>query len=298
MGTWGTALFSNDEALDAKDTYEDMLTYGSTPEEAERGTIEELEMNSPLTDHNAWLGLAYAEWRCGRALSEMVKNTAIEFIDNGGDLDLWESAKDRAKRENVLAKLREQLTSPLPKPKRLSRPRTMKSPWKIGDVVAVKMPVDNHDPLDRCPYLAGKYIMLQVVDIGHCKTSKHATDNDVDDVPRFIVHHWWGDDINQAQAALRNPYVAYVSRLFSDSKVPRPVSLVDLYLTYGQRAEYAKYPVIAHIDMAPFGDLAYDDRYLGEYHTSIFPMPHYLQRWISQSVPRPLTGVKSVEWLL
>ena len=45
MGAWGPAIFSSDTACDVRGTYEDMLCYGHTPEEAEAQTMKEMEMD-------------------------------------------------------------------------------------------------------------------------------------------------------------------------------------------------------------------------------------------------------------
>ena len=59
MGAWGPAIFSSDTACDVRGTYEDMLCYGHTPEEAEAQTMKEMEMDRlhPEDDPDAWLAL-------------------------------------------------------------------------------------------------------------------------------------------------------------------------------------------------------------------------------------------------
>ena len=76
MGAWGPAIFSSDTACDVRGTYEDMLCYGHTPEEAEAQTMKEMEMDRlhPEDDPDAWLALAATEWRCGRKLSDDVRH--------------------------------------------------------------------------------------------------------------------------------------------------------------------------------------------------------------------------------
>ena len=83
MGAWGPAIFSSDTACDVRGTYEDMLCYGHTPEEAEAQTMKEMEMDRlhPEDDPDAWLALAATEWRCGRKLSDDGRAIAMALID-------------------------------------------------------------------------------------------------------------------------------------------------------------------------------------------------------------------------
>lgn len=172
MGAWGTANFSDDTACDVRDTYEDLLLYGRTPEEAERQTIAELEMEVGDAEPTAWLALAATEWRCGRALSELVRSKAIEIIDGGADLERWESNKQKANRQKALDKLRAQLESPLPRPKKLKPLPTIHCPWQIGDVLAVRMPSK-----EKYPTTSDLYALLHVADINKIKYSKYAPDD-------------------------------------------------------------------------------------------------------------------------
>ena len=142
MSAWGPAIFSSDTACDVRGTYEDMLCYGHTPEEAEAQTMKEMEMDRlhPEDDPDAWLALAATEWRCGRKLSDDVRAIAMALIDQPIPTDLWKTEKLRLSRRKALDKLRDQLNSPLPKPKRLRPLPTLHSPWQVGDVIAVKLP--------------------------------------------------------------------------------------------------------------------------------------------------------------
>ena len=162
MGAWGPAIFSSDTACDVRGTYEDMLCYGHTPEEAEAQTMKEMEMDRlhPEDDPDAWLALAATEWRCGRKLSDDVRAIAMALIDQPIPTDLWKTEKLRLSRRKALDKLRDQLNAPLPKPKRLRPLPTIHSPWQVGDVIAVKLPEE-----EDCPALSGKTLYYS-----DCKT--------------------------------------------------------------------------------------------------------------------------------
>src|ERR1044071_4951326 len=110
MGTWGTALYSDDLAADLRDEFRDLIGDGLSSTEAVRKL--RTDFSSSLRDADEasvfWLALADTGWRIGR-LDEQVRQKALSIIDSGQDLRRWENSEDRTKREQVLAKLRAQL---------------------------------------------------------------------------------------------------------------------------------------------------------------------------------------------
>ena len=107
-----------------------------------------------------WFALADTQWKYGR-LSETVKSKALEYIDNGINLQLWTEADEKlySKRENVLADLKKKLESPQPPKKRIHKQRRYICPWKIGDVFAFQI---NNEELNQHP-LFHRWIVLQKV---------------------------------------------------------------------------------------------------------------------------------------
>ena len=118
MGTWGTALYSDDLAADLRGEFRDLIGEGLSSTDA----VDRLrtEYSSSLSDPDEapvfWLALADTGWRLGR-LDEQVLQNALRVITSGQDLARWETSRDRTKREQVLAKLQRQLQSPPPTPK-------------------------------------------------------------------------------------------------------------------------------------------------------------------------------------
>jgi hypothetical protein len=143
MGVWGAALFSNDVACDIRDHYRDLIADGVEDAEATRLTVEKFQ---------AWLGdaddgtscilaLAVTQSKIGR-LDAGICDQALAAIDRGGDLHVWaiDNPKMLARRKQVLAKVREQLTGPQPIRSRVKRPS--RSTWGLaaGDVLALDCP--------------------------------------------------------------------------------------------------------------------------------------------------------------
>lgn len=249
MGAWGPAIFSSDTACDVRGTYEDMLCYGHTPEEAEAQTMKEMEMDRlhPEDDPDAWLALAATEWRCGRKLSDDVRAIAMALIDQPIPTDLWKTEKLRLSRRKALDKLRDQLNSPLPKPKRLRPLPTIHSPWQVGDVIAVKLPEK-----EERPALSGKYALLLFTEISTSKVSRYAPETMTEDTPYFVTYYWWGDDLSQCKEVIdRQVFMAKDSSIFVSRNVEKPIQDVfkAFALAKSEMAQYKEHPVVAHIDL-------------------------------------------------
>lgn len=249
MGAWGPAIFSSDTACDVRGTYEDMLCYGHTPEEAEAQTMKEMEMDRlhPEDDPDAWLALAATEWRCGRKLSDDVRAIAMALIDQPIPTDLWKTQKLRLSRRKALDKLRDQLSSPLPKPKRLRPLPTIHSPWQVGDVIAVKLPEEE----DR-PALSGKYALILFTEIRTSKVSRYAPETMTEDMPYFVTYYWWGDDLSQCKEVIdRQVFMAKDSYVLISRDVKKPIQEVftAFALAKSEMAQYKEHPVVAHIDL-------------------------------------------------
>src|SRR5437868_15010504 len=122
MGTWGVAVFSDDLAADLRDDFRDLIGEGLSSTEA----VEKLLAShaSSVKDEDErpvfWIALALTQWKLGR-LEERTKEEALRAIDSGEGLRRWDVPKDRKKRAAVLEKVRTQLLSPPPPPKRVSR---------------------------------------------------------------------------------------------------------------------------------------------------------------------------------
>ncbi len=152
MGTWGVAIFSDDLAADLRGDFRDLIGDGLTSTEATDRLLAEYVSSLDDSDEMPvfWIALAVAQWKLGR-LEDRTKQMALQVIDNGMDLARWDNTKDRAKREVVLAKTREELLSVSPSAKRI--PRTIKesNEWQVGELIGYKL-------------LSGKWTLFRVID--------------------------------------------------------------------------------------------------------------------------------------
>ena len=131
MGSWSTALYSDDTASDVKALLKDLKQFGISGKEAYRIALEQFDPE----ETTFWLSLADCLWKEGR-LPKEVKDKALGIIASRSDLELWqENPSDQKKREKVLQKLESQLRSELPVPKKLRERFEDISPWNINELV-------------------------------------------------------------------------------------------------------------------------------------------------------------------
>ena len=141
MGAWGTPIFSDDTAADTRDAFTDIIAEGLSPAEAtDRLIAESADILADEEDANVfWLAFAAAQWKLGRLVNS-VRVQAIAIIDSGDDLRRWQD-NPKAEinlRKKHLAKLREQLLSPQPKPKKLKPVVKSSTDFQAGDVAAFR----------------------------------------------------------------------------------------------------------------------------------------------------------------
>ena len=142
MGTWGTAIFSDDIATDVRDVFTDMIGEGLSTTAATKCLLTEYEeeLDDPDDGNVVWLALAATQHKLGR-LTTKVKNKAIRIIDSGADIARWEACtkSEINQRKKHLAKLRLQLTADQPAPKKVRRPKKSSTNFNVGDVFAYQV---------------------------------------------------------------------------------------------------------------------------------------------------------------
>jgi hypothetical protein len=150
MGSWGTAIFSDDTACDIRSEYRELLEDQVPDDEATRRVVTAYAALGDDEEHLLWIALAAAQSRLGR-LEDHVRDRALAVIDEGRGLELWEEAGAAllAKRKKVLAALRTQLTGPQPQRKVVRRPYRHVTDLEPGTVLS-------------CPLEAGDLALVVV----------------------------------------------------------------------------------------------------------------------------------------
>ena len=126
MGTWGTAIFSDDYTADIKREYQALISCGVPMKEALDKTIEYFQVNVS-DDPRFWFAIASIQCKYN-ILDDEVRAVTLEILNNGGDLDEWDN-DNAAKRRKVLSELQKKLldydkSNP---PLKVPKPRTDKS---------------------------------------------------------------------------------------------------------------------------------------------------------------------------
>lgn len=197
MGAWGTAIFSDDLAADVRNDYTALLSIGKSGVEAEQLLLDYYAeiLNCQYEEEAVfWFALALAEWNKGR-LSEFVKSKAIAWIEQGGDLERWnttDNQKNFLKRKKVIEELYETLMSPVPTEKKVRKPTVHHCPWRVGSLLAYRIVTNfklKNDPL------FGKYALLRVIQVDKHPVSKIVPTAMYDETMLVGLYGWVGDEI-------------------------------------------------------------------------------------------------------
>ena len=174
MGSWGTALYSNDTSSDVRDMCNEVYPLVGI----EEGTKLILNEYADIIDGNMidndyadfWFALADWQWKHG-ILTDDIKNKAISLIEAHTGIDEWEGS-DIKKRLSVMDKLLNRLKTPQPEIK-IPKAKIAKPKHKPGDIVIVRTGLKENDPenwiwnIEACTY---NFIYSQEISDKICET--------------------------------------------------------------------------------------------------------------------------------
>lgn len=179
MAKWNVSISGNDTARDLIPEYTAAFYAYDTAKALRAIDHYVRESLFDETDAEDWCNYIYSladfMWKRG-ILTKKVKTTAIEMIDSGFGMEVWENASERVHtaRERRLAEFRERLLSPQPpkKQKKIKPNVHMEKIFEVGDLVAVqlqtankKYTAQNERPITEEEFRAmdGKYVLMQHV---------------------------------------------------------------------------------------------------------------------------------------
>jgi hypothetical protein len=205
MGTWGSALYSDDDAEDYRNDYTTQLRVTGSHEEAYKAVYDAFKKDldgADMPDMEAifWFVMADRQWYYGTLLPE-VKAKALEYLHRDEHLKVWkedEAKKLLPKRIAVLKALEERLNTPPPVVRKI--PKLTICQQEIGDVFSIK--VDKMDYfktpelwrqvggnlMDYYEEFNGKYLLFQIVGKDEDRISH-------DVYPLIRYFYWCGDQI-------------------------------------------------------------------------------------------------------
>lgn len=93
MGAWDAGIFDDDVAMDVQDLFEHTLSQGDNVAEATAFILEEYEELLEDDDDGVIIFLALASLQIKhKALQPEIKDRALEIIENGQGLEVWEES--------------------------------------------------------------------------------------------------------------------------------------------------------------------------------------------------------------
>ena len=172
MGAWNASINGNDTAQDLKSEYQAAFFYNDV-ETALVKIDAYVRSMFDESDEEEWscyyYSLADFMWKHG-ILTEDVRVRAIDMIDSGFGLEIWEleGTSTLNKRKKVLAEFREKLLSPQPPKKKIRLNLHTKPIFQTGDLISLQLKtLDKHYPAhsklgeDVFRGYDGKYIVLR-----------------------------------------------------------------------------------------------------------------------------------------
>ncbi len=174
MGSWGTALYSNDTSSDVRDMCNEVYPLVGI-EEGTKLILKEYAdiVNSDIIDNDYadfWFALADWQWKHG-ILTNEIKNITISLLEAHTGIDEWEGS-DIKKRLVVMEKLLNQLKMPQPEIK-IPKAKIAKPKHKPGDIIIVHTGLKENDPenwiwnIEDCTY---SFIYAQEISDKICET--------------------------------------------------------------------------------------------------------------------------------
>ena len=177
MGTWNTSVTGNDTAKDLYIEYTAAFYKFDVEEALKRiDSYIRTEMFDE-SDEEEWCNYIYSladfMWKKG-ILTDSIRNKAIEMIDSGFGLELWQEAGQKTldSRKKKLAEFKEKLLSAQPPKKKIKPNVHTERIFDDGDIIAVQLqtsgkPYTEQDskPISEEDFhnFDGKYVLMQLV---------------------------------------------------------------------------------------------------------------------------------------
>lgn len=143
MGTWGTAIKSNDTSADIYADFFDLYNDGKEPTEINKKLISD----NPKGENDFWFALALALWET-KSLPTDILEKVRKIIKSESDLKLWKeldaSESDIRKRKAVLEKFLTKLESEKPKAKARKKKKTKDPIFEKGTCIVFKLENGNY----------------------------------------------------------------------------------------------------------------------------------------------------------
>ncbi|PCJ64292.1 MAG: hypothetical protein COA58_13120 [Bacteroidetes bacterium] len=149
MGTWGTAISSNDTYADIFGSFFELYNDGVEVSEISKKLIADNQdlINDKEDCNNFWFAIAKAQWEC-KELEKGLLEKIEQIIISNSDIEIWKqldsSEKDIKKRKIVLDKFLEKLHTKKPKARKRKKKIIRKPVFEKGDCLTFKLENGNY----------------------------------------------------------------------------------------------------------------------------------------------------------
>jgi hypothetical protein len=149
MGTWGTAIKSNDTASDIYADFFELYNEGQEPADISEKLIKDNSelINNPDDCNNFWFVLALAQWET-KSLDKELYEKVKSIIENGQDLEVWRQLdadeSEIKKRKIALDKFLDQISSDKPKAKARKKKKFKDPVFEKGTCLTFKLENGNY----------------------------------------------------------------------------------------------------------------------------------------------------------
>jgi hypothetical protein len=149
MGTWGTAISSNDTFADIYAGFSDLYNEGEGVAEITNKLVasNQCTIKDPEDSNNFWFALARAQWEC-KQLDQNVYQRIKDIIETGADVEAWRRLgsddKTLQKRKIVLDKFLAELSTERPKAKTRKKKVIRQPAFEKGDCITFKLKNGNY----------------------------------------------------------------------------------------------------------------------------------------------------------
>lgn len=149
MGTWGTAINSNDTSSDIYADFFDLYNEGEKPDAIAKKLIRDNKelIDNPDDSNNFWFALALALWET-KALEQETFNRVKEIIQTEKDLQVWRELDadetEIKKRKGVLEKFLVKISSEKDKPKARKKKKIKEPIFEKGTCLTFRLPNRNY----------------------------------------------------------------------------------------------------------------------------------------------------------
>jgi hypothetical protein len=149
MGSWGTAISSNDSYADIYDEFFELYNNGIEVSEVSERLLKNNQeiIKDPDDANNFWFAIAKAQWEC-KQLDPKVLDKVRQIIESGNDIEVWKrldaTDADLKKRKAVLDKFLTDIQSERPKAK-ARRKKVIRQPvFSKGDCLTFSLKNGNY----------------------------------------------------------------------------------------------------------------------------------------------------------